>query len=154
MFQRWMRIDVNKHWRVYLVLGHKVLSYLPKVTVTSCFAYKVIRDLESIEYVCINPICRIGLIHKWSIDWLKLKWSVQVNIFLNDCKENTSLSLLAGRAEVSVYSYYEPTTEYCIMHVVVNTSSLPVYRKYRIASLLCFFEISVGPFSANISPGQ
>ena len=26
------------------------------------------------------------------------------------------------------------------MHVVVNTSSLLVYRKYRIASLLCIFE--------------
>ena len=29
------------------------------------------------------------------------------------------------------------------MLVVVNTSSLPVYRKYRIASLLCIFETSV-----------
>ena len=26
------------------------------------------------------------------------------------------------------------------MHVVVNTSSLPVYKKYRIAQLLCIFE--------------
>ena len=32
------------------------------------FFYKVIRDLISIVYVCINPIHRIGLIHKWPID--------------------------------------------------------------------------------------
>ena len=31
---------------------------------TSCFVYKVFRDLESMDHVCINPICRIGLIHK------------------------------------------------------------------------------------------
>ena len=35
-----------------------------RVTVTSCIVYKVIRDLESIYHVCINPIRRIGLIHK------------------------------------------------------------------------------------------
>ena len=29
------------------------------------------------------------------------------------------------------------------MHVLVNTSSLPVYKKYRIASLLCIFETSL-----------
>ena len=29
------------------------------------------------------------------------------------------------------------------MHGVVNMSSLPVYKKYRIASLLCFYETSV-----------
>ena len=29
------------------------------------------------------------------------------------------------------------------MRVVVNTSSLPVYKKFRIASLLCIFETSV-----------
>ena len=32
------------------------------------FVYKVIRDLESIDHLCINPIRRIGLIHKCSID--------------------------------------------------------------------------------------
>ena len=28
---------------------------------TLCFVYKVIRDLESIDHLCINPIRRIGL---------------------------------------------------------------------------------------------
>ena len=28
------------------------------------FVYKVIRDLQSIDHLCINPIHRIGLIHK------------------------------------------------------------------------------------------
>ena len=41
-----------------------LLSCQPRVTVTSCFVYKVIRDLESIDNLCINPIHRIGLIHK------------------------------------------------------------------------------------------
>ena len=33
------------------------------------------------DHLCINPIRRIGLIHKWNIDSHKLKWSVQVNFF-------------------------------------------------------------------------
>ena len=32
------------------------------------FVNKVITDLESIDHLCINPIRRIGLIHKWSTD--------------------------------------------------------------------------------------
>ena len=34
------------------------------LAVTSCFVYKVIRKLNSIEHLYINPIRRIGLIHK------------------------------------------------------------------------------------------
>ena len=45
-----------------------ILSSQPRVTVTPFFVYKVIRDLESIDHLCIDPIRRIGLIHKWSID--------------------------------------------------------------------------------------
>ena len=41
-----------------------LLPCQPKVTVTSCFVYKVIRDLESIYHLCVNPILRIGLIYK------------------------------------------------------------------------------------------
>ena len=41
-----------------------ILSCQPRETATSCFVYKVIRDLESIDHLCINPIRRIGLIHK------------------------------------------------------------------------------------------
>ena len=66
---------------------HLLLSCQHRVTVMSCFVYKVSRDLESIDHLCINPI---------------LKWSVQVNVLLNICKHNiTSLSLLAGRTVVS-----------------------------------------------------
>ena len=43
---------------------YPLLSCQHRVTVTSCFAYNVIRDLESIDHFCINPIHRIGLIHK------------------------------------------------------------------------------------------
>ena len=49
------------------------------------FLYKVIRDLESIDHLCINPIRRIGLIRKWSLDSRELKWIVQVNVLLNYC---------------------------------------------------------------------
>ena len=42
----------------------RLLSCQPRVTMTSCLVYKVIRDLESIDHLCINPIHRIGLIHK------------------------------------------------------------------------------------------
>ena len=54
-------------------LQYQLLSHQPRVTVTSYFVYKVIRDLESIDHLCINPIIRIGLIHKLSVDscWLK-----------------------------------------------------------------------------------
>ena len=34
----------------------KLLSCQPIVTVMSCFFYKVNRDLESIDHLCINPI--------------------------------------------------------------------------------------------------
>ena len=40
----------------------------PRVTVTSCFVYTVIRHLESIDHLFIIPIRRIGLIHKRSFD--------------------------------------------------------------------------------------
>ena len=129
-----MRIDVNKHWQVYLDFGragslslqlywtyHRLLhmrlavkshalpvykknriaslllSCQPRVTVTSCFVYKVIRDLESIYHLSINPIHRIGLILKWSIDSRMLKWRVHVSVLLSNCKQSiTPLSLLVG----------------------------------------------------------
>ena len=40
-----------------------LLSYQPKVMVTSCIVYKGIRDIYSIDHPCIYPIRRIGLIH-------------------------------------------------------------------------------------------
>ena len=41
----------------------QLLSCQPRVKVTLCFVYKVIRDLKSIDHLCIDPIRRIGLIH-------------------------------------------------------------------------------------------
>ena len=41
-----------------------LLSYQPRVTVTTCFVNKVIRALDSIDNLSINPILWIGLIHK------------------------------------------------------------------------------------------
>ena len=43
---------------------YMVLACQPRMTVTSCFVYIVIRDLYLIDHLCINPIHKIGLIHK------------------------------------------------------------------------------------------
>ena len=67
---------------IIITYPYSLLSCQPRVTVTSCFDYKDIRDLKSIDHLCINPICRIGLIHKLSIDSHYLNWSVHVNDYL------------------------------------------------------------------------
>ena len=41
-----------------------ILSCQPRASVTSYFVYKVIRDLQSMDHLSIDPIGRIGLIHK------------------------------------------------------------------------------------------
>ena len=45
---------------VHVVLNVILLSCQPRVTVRSCFVNTFIRDLESIDHLCINPIRRIG----------------------------------------------------------------------------------------------
>ena len=60
------KTKTNKNMHIYQAFN-ELLSCQPRVTVTPCFVYKVIRDLESIDHLCINPIRRIGLIHMWSI---------------------------------------------------------------------------------------
>ena len=57
-------------------IHYNLPSCQPRVTVTSCFVYKVIRDLESIDHLCINHIRKCEIRHKWYIDSHKLKWSV------------------------------------------------------------------------------
>ena len=47
-----------------IVIYDYLLSCRPGVTVTSCFVYKVIRDLELMGHLCIKPIIRIGFIHR------------------------------------------------------------------------------------------
>ena len=44
------------HNKYDLTQDIRLLSCQPRVTVMSCFVYKVIRDLESIDHLCINPI--------------------------------------------------------------------------------------------------
>ena len=57
------------HWKHLNETPTCIITVLPaKSDLTSCFVYKVIRDLESIDHLCINPILQIGLKHKWSID--------------------------------------------------------------------------------------
>ena len=46
------------------------------------FCFKAIRDLKSIDHLFVDPIHRIGLIHKCSLDSRWLKWIVQVNVYL------------------------------------------------------------------------
>ena len=54
----WSYSNYKKHV-ITIVLPAKSDSDL-----TSCYVYNVITDLESIYQFCINPIHRIGLIHK------------------------------------------------------------------------------------------
>ena len=101
--QSWVNVDRLYCLRlkviIYIVVN--ILSCQPGVTVTSRFVYKAIRDLESIDHLFINPIRRIGLIHKCSLDSRWLKWIVQVNVLLNNCKQTiSSLSLLVGTTVV------------------------------------------------------
>ena len=58
------------------------------MTGTSCFVYKVIKDLESIDHLCINPIS------------LSSSGVYKFIFYLKNYKQNTmSLSLFAGRTE-------------------------------------------------------
>ena len=68
-----------------------LLSCQSRVMVTSCFVYKVIRDLEWIDHLFINPIRRIGLINKQPFDSRYLKWSVHDIVVLSNCKQNICL---------------------------------------------------------------
>ena len=75
--------------------------------VTSCFVYKVFRDLESIDHL--------------------RKWSVQVNVLLNNCKQNiTSLSLLVGTTVVGTLGL-PVFTMYGVRHHVLLFSSKLIY---------------------------
>ena len=42
----------------------ELYTVLPAKSDSDMFRYKVIRNLESIDHLCINPILRIGLVHK------------------------------------------------------------------------------------------
>ena len=103
------------------------------------FVYKVIRDLESKDHLCIkkdhlciNPIRRIGLIHKRSLDSCTLKWSVQVNVLLKDSKKNiTSLSLLVGKTVKFFHS--------SLLLPYINGTRLRCYKKI-FKTLICFIH--------------
>ena len=48
--------------------------------------------------------------------------------------------------------YSEPTTDYCICSEWSALPTVPVYKKNRIASLLCIFETTIaGKFQLNQS---
>ena len=67
-------------------------------------------------------------------------YKVDFKIDKNWCKQIlASLSWFLGVQVVSVYSYIEPT-RLLHMRMAVNSHALPVYKKNRIASLLCIFE--------------
>ena len=118
---------IKESWDCIIYLSNQklLLSCQQLVTVTSCFVYKVIRVLrsidhlcinpyhrirvlESIDHLCINPIYRIGLIHKLFIDSCMLKWGVHVSVLNSNCKQSiTSLSLLVGTTVVYVLDRLE-----------------------------------------------
>ena len=51
----------SKTFSVLIANFTKLLSCQPRVTVTPCFVYKNIMDLELIDHLCINPIRRIWI---------------------------------------------------------------------------------------------
>ena len=64
---------------------------------TSCFVYKVIRYLESIDHLCINPVRDLSICVS-SSGVYKLMFYLTIIYY---CKlTNTSLSLLAGSTAV------------------------------------------------------
>ena len=91
----------------------------------SCVGCKVIGDLESIDHLCIDPIHRIGLIHRRSIVSHWLGWRGQVNVLLDNCRRNsTSLSLLVGTTvdNFTVYIY-----QYMFESRLSERSTLPEF---------------------------
>ena len=77
------------------------------------------------EVTSVYPILRLGLIHKLSIDSRSLKWSVQVNVLLNNCKQNiTALSLLVGKA---VHTSRQADRKKTITVIILHTSGLCSY---------------------------
>ena len=65
-----MYVEVDDgHEKIEVAIDSHTGTVLPaKSDSDVMFVYKVLRDLQSIDQLCINPIRRIGLIHKWSID--------------------------------------------------------------------------------------
>ena len=125
-----------------ITIAHlELLSCQPRVTVMSGFVYKVIRDLESIDHLCINPIHRIGFIHKWYIDLCLLKRSVQVYVLLNNCKQNImTMSLLVGTTvmvrKIQLKMYIQ--CQWKVTSILIST----FLERYNTALLLrsCFWS--------------
>ena len=99
------------------------------------FVYKVIRDLWSIDHLCINPILWIGLIHKWSIDWHQLKWSVRILVLLSNCKQRKS------------HCHSWLSRQYLQTHLILSSLTRPpLFHVYpglycRISTFDIFFEL-------------
>ena len=83
----------------------KLLSYQPRVTVASCAVYKVIRDLQCISDRPLvyksYPVDRINtyVIYRFALT----QWNEQVNVLLNNCKQNV-MSLLVGTTALYMYT--------------------------------------------------
>ena len=88
------------------------------------FVYKVIRDLRSIDHLCIVPIHRIGLIHKWSINSRQLKWSVRIQVLLNNCKQRITLG------------WHDSSTDRCL-HTVYDMRSMRLFISLLVSKMHC-----------------
>ena len=71
-FYEQLKYHAKLSWAWKKVLYPQALMYTTVLPTKSdsdvVFIYKVIRGFELIDHLCINPICRIGLICKWSLD--------------------------------------------------------------------------------------
>ena len=103
------------------------------MTVTSCFVYNVIRDLEWIDHLCINPIHRIGLLSirviSINIDSRKLKWIFQVNILLNNCKTTRNVFVILGWQDSKYFAF----------------STLTIFSSIATLTFLAYTANNMGP---------
>ena len=103
------------------------------MTLTSCFVYKVIRDVKSKGHLCINPTqdrINTQVIYRFGL----LKWSVHVSVLLSDCKQIiTSLSLLIGTTVHGLGKSYC----HCIQAQPFSLTGIYHYDKDVLARLIC-----------------
>ena len=72
-----------------------ILSCQPRVTVTSCFVNKVIRDLYSIDHLCITYIINTQVIYRFAS--AQVEYTFKFKFYFDNCRQNiASLSLFVG----------------------------------------------------------
>ena len=83
-----------------------ILSCQSRLTVTSCFVYKVIRDLESIDHLCINHIRRINTLAIYRFALAQVVCILPPNALRRGCN-GKCIELIEGHALEVVVEVYK-----------------------------------------------